>query len=191
MAREYIFNLLQPLKTPKTYWDKIYDWIVSRARVVILIVEIMIVVGFVAKVVVDNVGKNRAQVYEDLKSEIDLVASNNEAGFRTIQTKDVEYKKLWMNSSTYDAVLGELTSYIDFNNTISINIDELNLTISGFQALEDINSLETNMKNSPNYSEVLTNLSLSQQDIQDNYAQFTINATLTTDAIKRIPIALQ
>lgn len=186
--RQYIFNLLQPLKTPKTYWDKIYDWLIMRARVVIIIVEILIVVGFVGKIVVDNIGKNREQVYDDLRSQIDIVASSNEATFRTIQTKSDEYLKLWENSSQYGDVMEELSGYINFNTTTSITIDGYSLTISGFQALDEIDRLENNMKNSPNYSEVLTNLTLNEQDIQDNFGQFTINATLTEDSLKRVPI---
>ena len=190
MARKYVFNLLQPLLEPKTYWDKIYDWLLTRARVIIIVVEIAIIIAFGAKIVVDNIGKNREQTYDSIKTEVDVVSANNESKFRQIQLKEVEYRKIWTNANLYQLVLEELNTYIEFNNSISITLDQDNLTVAGFQDLDMVNDLETSMKVSDTFVDVLTTLNLNEQDIIDNFGQFTITTKISEEVNQRIGLTL-
>ena len=38
-------NLLKPSFSPKTTWDKIYDWVFNAGRYIIVIVEIVVLVA--------------------------------------------------------------------------------------------------------------------------------------------------
>jgi len=49
------FNLLKPQKTPPTLWEKIYAWVLGTARIIVIIVEIIVVFSFGARIAVDTI----------------------------------------------------------------------------------------------------------------------------------------
>jgi hypothetical protein len=185
MARKYIFNLLQPLRPPRTFWDKVYDWIVSRARIVLVVLEIILVVVFLSKVIVDNQGKNLEQQYDRLFTQMDELSVTYEDEFRDTQAKEIEYRKIWSNVTFYSEILRELDTYTDLQAGISTSIGDGQIIISGSDFLSNINLLELSMKNSNTFNDVLLTLNQNEQNITEGTGQFTITAFLDEDLSSR------
>lgn len=187
MATQRTFNLLKPLPPPKTLWDKIYDWIVSRARVIVLVVVIAMAIIFVIKVGVDTDGKNKMREIETLQSQLQQFATNDEPRFREIIRKEDNYIKLWNTSPAYASVLAEVYSYISNNlSDIQIRIDGDKVSISGNEGLDQLLSLEVAMRTSETFSDVrFDTLTLSKEDIDKGTGQYIIIATISSDKLLR------
>jgi hypothetical protein len=172
------FNLLIPLEPPKTYWDKIYDWLLSRAKVIIMVIEVLIVITFFSKVLVDNYGKNLKQQYNKIKTEID-VESKNEIEFRAYQQKEIDYKNLWDYSNQYSVVIAEVYSYLSPNAEVAVQIENNKITINGYLSLTESKDLEERIKQSETFQNVVADLSVESADIETNQGQFNITAEVS------------
>src|SRR5690348_13957537 len=127
MAEKRIFNLLKPVEAPTTAWDKVYDWMIGKARIIVFVTELIIAASFIAKVVVDTNAKNKDSQITTLSGQLQLYAPTLEPQFRTIQTKSSDYMNLWKNSSSYSAVINEVFSYIQNQSAeLSMSIDKNN-----------------------------------------------------------------
>jgi hypothetical protein len=188
--KEYIFNLLKPVELPKTSWDKIYEWLVGKARIVILFVEILIITAFISKVIVDNIGKNKEKEYENLAIELKFYEQKYESTFRKLQRKDIEYKKLWGGSKAYSTIINEIFSYIpNPNDQVSVSIDGDRVTIFGYEDLNQLRTLESSLKSSANFSDAfIDRLSLEQQDVLDGSGQYILTAIIKPENLKRASI---
>jgi len=184
------FNLLKPLEEPKDYWDRIYEWLTTRAKIVVLFVEILMVVAFVLKITVDNIGKNGEQEYEKLNIEATLLSTQYENEFREIQRNEIEYKKLWRNGSGFADILEEVDSYIENVGTdFSIKVDTDRINIFGYQDLESLRQLENSLKTSPTFSGAfIDDLSLRGEDVAENSGQYILTAIIKPELVKRSPI---
>lgn len=140
------FNLLRMQLTPPTAWDKIYQWMVGTARVIIIVVEIIVVIAFGARVVVDTIAKNLDEKIERRDAELAAFRST-ELEYRNIQQKTALYRELWTQSSDlafyFDYINNLVRNYIGLI-TISLSNEEVN--ISGELPLSDVGILEEKMK---------------------------------------------
>lgn len=151
-----VFNLLSPYQSPPTTWDKIYDWLLGRARIVMLIAEFAVVISFVLKVAVDTEAKNLNEEIETNNFELQQYAATIEPQIRLIQLRAQGYKNLWENSSAYSAILNEIYSYFpNLSANIVVRITGSEVTITGDGNLIDFSRVETQMKNSDTFSEVV------------------------------------
>lgn len=178
--RKRIFNLLKPVEPPKTVWDKIYDFILYRARIVIQLTELMIVFAFGGKVVVDTVAKNMDQQIETAQQQLQFL-STLEPQIREVQRKDNLYKNLWRQSYSYTEVFNEVMSYIvNPGAEIVISIKTDTVTISGTDDLSALQILEDKMKTSSTFRNVfITNLTLQPTEISQAKGQYALLATIT------------
>jgi hypothetical protein len=174
------FNLLTPLEPPKTYWDKVYEWLVSKAKIVLMIIEVLIVITFFSKILVDNYGKNLKQQYNKIKTEID-VESGNEAAFRKYQQKETDYKKLWDYSTNYSLIIAEIYSYLATNAEVSVLIEGNKITINGYLPLTESRDLEDQIKSSATFQNVVADLTVETADLESNQGQFIITADVTKE----------
>lgn len=179
-----IFNLLKPEAPPITVWDKIYSWIVSRARVVILVAEVLIVLAFFSKVFVDTQAKNKQRDLDKLIQESNLYAATIEPQFRQLNRQDTDYKKLWNKSSNYSEIINEIYSYINNpSSEVTIRIDKNKVSIFGTEDLDDLSSLENSMESSPTFSSAyIDTLTLEQQEIEQGVGQYVLVATIGEDS---------
>lgn len=179
MDSDIKFNLLKPVEIPKSSWDRIYEFIMTRARFVLLVIEIIIIVLFFAKVVIDTTEKNSRQAFEEIQFDLRALELNYDAEFRELQARQTDYFKLVDRTSDYSSVLTEIFSYVpnpSFN--FSIRIDGKNLTILGYDNLNDLRNLENRMKASPSFRDVAINLNLEQRDIESGLGQYVLNAII-------------
>lgn len=174
-----IFNLLKPAEEPRSVWDKIYDWVLSRARIVILITELLIAVAFVGKVIEDTGAKEKDKQIALLQSQLTFYSSK-EPVFRDFQKRTSEYNQIWSTSNEYKKILDEVYSYIPNQGAeLSIKIEKNNLTVLGYDDLTAVKELETAMKASPTFSSVIIdNLTLEQKEVLQQKGQYVLVATI-------------
>lgn len=183
---EKFFNLLEPVIPPKTFWDKIYDWFMTRARVVMIVVEVIVVLTFVGKIAIDNIGKNKMNELEKIQLELRPLEISNEAKFRDIQVRGEDYKKLWNKSSAYSEIISEIFSYINHSvDTLSIRIDKNSIIILGYEDLNALQSLETQLKSSPTFTNAMISINLEQRDVASDSGQFSLTVTIDDKNIFR------
>ena len=171
-----VFNLLKPLEPPLSLWDKIYNWILKRARVVILVAELIIVVAFVGKVIEDTNARNKDKQIENTQNELRFYSAEIEPGIRKIQTLSNNYMILWNNSSSHKKILNEIYSYIpNLSSELTVKIDGNKVSIFGYSDLSAIRDLENSLKNSDSFSVVyIDTLTLEQQEIIENKGQYVL-----------------
>jgi len=181
MEKNRIFNLLKPVQPPPTFWDKTYDWILGKARVVILITELLIVFAFVAKVVVDTQARAKDEEIATLRSELGFYASQREPIFRDIQRRDSSYTRLWKNGAKYTDVLDEVYSYIQNPGIqLTVSAEKNRISILGYDDLSAVQNLETQLKASSSFSSVFVDtLSLEQKEVLQSTGQYVLVATLS------------
>lgn len=183
MAKPRIFNLLKPIKPPPSLWDKIYDWLIGKARVVIILVELLVVTAFVLKVIEDTNAKNKDKEIERLATELSFYATEAEPAFRDTIKKADAYLELKNQSSRYSKVLEEVFSFIGLDQpSVNVRITGNRLVIVGYDNLSSLRTLEESLKTK---SETLDrnsvkvgNLSLDQEDIQAEKGQIVLEANL-------------
>jgi hypothetical protein len=180
MSRAVTFNLLKPLLPPKTAWDKIYDWVLGRARIVILITIILIALAFIAKVVVDTDAKNKDKSIDTLTTRLQFYATSSEPVFRTFSAKTDNYVKVWNGSSGISSAVTEIYSYIpDQNADITIKVDGDRVSIFGTENLDLLRQLESDLRASETFSSVVfSNLTLDRPNIESEEGEYVVLATI-------------
>lgn len=177
--RKRIFNLLKPVEPPKTIWDKVYDFILYRARIVILITELLIVAAFGGKVIVDTVAKNLDQKIATEQQQLEFL-STMEPTLREIQKKDTLYRNLWKQSYSFNEVFDEIMTYfVNPSAEIAISFQNGNVAVSGTDDLSSLQILEEKMKTSATFKNVyIANLTLQQTEISQAQGQYALIATI-------------
>ncbi|MBD3280531.1 hypothetical protein GF389_03335 [Candidatus Dojkabacteria bacterium] len=171
------FNLLKPQKTPPTLWEKIYSWVLGTARIIVIIVEVIVVVAFGARIAVDTISSRLDKEIEKQQNTLGAY-SESEQRFRTIQARTREYENIWEVSSNYAEMLFEIENYLLANFTdLSIEVSENELRISGEGDVGKISTLEDSLKS----SEYLRNVEvydLSAEEEGSRRSSFGIRAII-------------
>ncbi len=188
MAKSVTFNLLKPLQPPKTAWDKIYDWIVDKARIVVLVTIILIAAAFVAKVVVDTDAKNKNKQIDALNQRLSFYSAEVEPRLRLLATKTDVYQKIWNGSSDYAPIIKEIYSYVDNPGAdLTIKAADGKVSIFGTEDLTLLRHLEESLRNSPSFTSVnFGNLSIDGQDVQNAKGEYSVTAVIKN--VKRTQI---
>jgi hypothetical protein len=186
MASDKSFNLLKPIEPPKTYWDKIYDWILTRARIVLLIVVVIIIGTFFAKVAVDNIGKNKIQQFTSANNKLLGLSTQYEADFRRTQFKNDEYLKLWNGSSAYAQILDEIYAYLpNPSNQFSVTIADNTILITGSDGSAELELLEDLVKSSETFNSESFRVTREQREVEQETGKFILEATISEDFLTR------
>lgn len=191
MAEKRIFNLLKPVEPPTTAWDKVYEWLLGKARIVVLITELIIAVTFVFKVIEDTAAKNKEKQIEQLSGELNIYTENLEPKFKAIQGKTSDYMFVWEHSSNYTPIINEVFSYIENPSVdLSVSVVKNIVSVYGFDELAILQKLENSMKNSPTFATVgIRDLSLDGDEVTANKGRYILEATLdkfSRDSISQV-----
>lgn len=163
-TKKRIFNLLKPYKPPPSAWDKIYDWLIGKARIVMIVSEIAVAISFVGKVVVDVQAKNLDDVIKEKSFELAQYAPVIEPNLRGIQQKAATYATVWERSAAYNDVLKEVFSYIPNQAAdLTVRITDDDLTITGGDSLEALSQIEAKMKESSTFISSETKINLNSE----------------------------
>lgn len=148
------FNLLQDNITPPDVWDKVYGWVTSAGRIIVIIVEVVVVAAFVARIFIDTETK---RLQEELTQREITVQSYTqiESEILELQTKFTNYKAIWDQGSTYNVALVEV---LDESPSSASSFDITNsrsqLNLSGLARVSEVQDLESNLKESENFNSV-------------------------------------
>jgi hypothetical protein len=184
------FNLLKPIHPPKTLWDKVYDWVLNRARIVFLITEILIAIAFFGKVIQDTDAKNKEREIERLNGELAFYQTSLEPEFRLLHLKDQNYIAIWNASSDYSSVLNEIYSFFPSGvNNISIKIEGNKVSLVGNEDLSILLQIEAKFKASQTFVEnsaQINTLVIEKEEILEGTGQYVLSAILKD--VKRLEI---
>jgi len=177
------FNLLRSQLTSEDKWEKVYEWVNNTARIVIILVELVVVLCFGARVVVDRQAKNLEEVLD--RNVVILESLETvEKEIRQLQADLTSYNEIWDSSSNYAPFLEEVFNYnLALFDSYSISMDSKGkLRLVGKATRSEVSELENAMKSSPSYSLVqLSNYkpgeggdnSLGEFGIQADIREFT------------------
>jgi hypothetical protein len=149
MVKKKGFNLLKTQVEPQTMWTKLYRWTTTTARGIMVLVELIIVIAFGVRVVVDLQFKN---LNKDIasKEEIMSVLKESEGRLRSTQDRILLYEQLWNQTPYYSNV------YLEISKIVPLTVQELNVqilneevTVKGFTDTQTIADIESGFKNSP------------------------------------------
>lgn len=191
MSDDTFFNLLKPIEEPKTSWDLIYDWILGKARIVLLIIEIIMVLIFFAKVYVDNVEKNLLQEFDKAQLQLLSLEDKYEDEIIEFQNRVLGYGESWLNSAELSPTLREIMEYVgDPSDQFSITLNNNgNVQIAGYESLDKLRNLESDLKKSDSFTSVtVETLSLEQADIFDEMGRYSLKAIIDESISSRKPL---
>lgn len=179
-SEKRVFNLLKPVEAPQTAWDKVYEWLIGKARVVILVTELVIAVAFIFKVIEDTNAKNKEKQIEKLNAELGFYGKELEPIFRITQRKVADYVTLWNDATDYTEALQEVYSYISNpSSDITIRIDEGSVSVFGYENLAALEELESSLKGSATFSSVqVQQLSLEESGVIEDRGQYAVVAKI-------------
>lgn len=150
-----VFNLLKPYIAPPSGWDRVYEWLVGRARLVMVVVEILVVITFVSKVVVDTQAKALEDSIKVQDFQLRRFATSAEPALKSLQQRASGYVELWNNSSSYSGVLREINTYIpNPGASLAISVFNQEISITGADSFETLAQIEAAMKKSATFSNV-------------------------------------
>lgn len=177
--RKRVFNLLKPEKAPQSAWDKIYDWLVVRARITILVCEVIILIAFVAKVAVDIQTKDLNEALEAKSQVLAEFFGTVEGELRDIQQRSRVYQNVWEFSNSYAAILREINSYIANPGVeVVVALSGSNLTIRGDDNLQALQTIEAKMKSSPSFTDVKLELNTEGNQTSGTQGKYVISAKI-------------
>jgi len=179
--RKKNINLLQEKGAPATLWEKFYDWATNTCRIIVIVTELLVLGAFGWRFWLDR-------RLNDLKDDIELDGnvlkrlSNQEAEIRLLQDKMSTYEELWTGSSNLSPVVKEVNRYIpndidDLTFSLSEGKDGRILSISGEVERVEISSLENDLKDSDNFSDVALS-AIERKSESSNLYDFTITAKI-------------
>lgn len=179
------FNLLQDHTQPPDLWDKIYDWITKVGRVIVIVIELIVILSFGARIVIDTQTKALQEEVEQNAAVLDSLKSA-EADFRDKQARFGSYREIWNNSSTYqdiiDSALDEIPTQIE---GLNIRASGQTLSIQGTGANSNIERLENGLRNMEQLEEVRV-AELVAEDLAGtggNTSSFNITTLIREDLI--------
>lgn len=148
------FNLLQNNVRPPDAWDKLNDWVTNVGRIIVMIVEVVVIISFIARIAIDTQTKNLLEK-EEANSQAIVALKQRETKFRTQQAQFETYKQVWDTSSSYTAIITELDTLRPKSiDKLSVNIQGDLITFSGESTVTAIGEFENSLKSSDKYSDV-------------------------------------
>lgn len=153
-----IFNLLKPYTPPATGWDKVYEFIVSRARIVLLGVELVVIVSFVGKVVVDTQAKRLDDDIKLADRQLQSLQTTLEPSLKLMQDKAESYRRLWNESNYYTDASREINTILsNIGASLSVSISGDKVIISGQNDLAVLSQIEDILKRSNTFTGTVVN----------------------------------
>jgi|GEM_PF-6872076 len=143
---------------PATGWDKVYEFIISRARIVLLGVELVVIFSFVGKVVVDTQAKNLDDSIKLADRQLQSIQLVTEPALKLLQDKAEIYRRSWNESNYYSEVSREINtilSNIGASLTVSISGDKV--IITGQNDLAVLSRIEDILKRSNTFTGTVVN----------------------------------
>lgn len=148
------FNLLQDNTRPPDTWDKVNEWVTNIGRVIVMIVEVVVIISFGARVVIDTQTKNLLEA-EQSNSQSVAAFRNQELEFVDQQERFFTYKQIWNESSSYAGVIADISRLRPRSvQNLSFDMQGNLIVLKGQAAVNDVSSLENSLKTSTKFTSV-------------------------------------
>lgn len=186
------FNLLRAQIAPEDKWDKIYNWVNNSARVIVIFVELIVIVSFGVRVVIDRQARDLEEVLKANKLRLDNL-SETEQGIRDLQDETKSYKIIWDSSTSLAEYVEEVYDYNpNLFSVLSVSIDNDGfLSIGGTASRSDIGDLEVKMKASDSFSQVQLATFKPDGEGSDTLGSFQIEARISSHTRQTIGPPIQ
>lgn len=183
-----VFNLLKPKKEPPTAWDKVYGWMVTRARVIIIVLQVFIAIAFISKVVVDLQARTITEEIKRIDADIAFNFGSVEPRIRTLQQKSGAFVNIWKKSTSYTPVLKEINTYLNVNNPeLTVAFSDNTLTITGIANRNQVAEVEQAIKTSSNFLNVeLFEIKAEGNEVTQGIGGFGIRATINPTIVRKL-----
>jgi Tfp pilus assembly protein PilN len=148
------FNLLQDNTAPPDAWDMVYEWVNKVGRVIVIVVELIVILAFGIRVVVDTQTKTLIEL-EKQNSQRLAAFKQKELQFLDMQQRFNTYKQVWNVGSSYATVLTELNRVAPRNiEDLAISVKDNLITYKGLALTSNIGKYESSLKNSTSFKDV-------------------------------------
>jgi Tfp pilus assembly protein PilN len=184
-----IFNLLRPEAPPPSAWDQVYDWLLGRARLVMIVTQVLVGFVFIAKIAVDIQVKALDEQLEAKQAEVQFTYAQVEPKYLDLQEKSLAYVNLWTKSSDYKDILAEVMDLLDDpNGRYNVSISDKDVVISGFGSRSEISIIEAALKSSASLTRVeVSEIKSSAGELLAGTGDFAIRALIKDDFNREIP----
>jgi len=178
MAKELpkALNLLEPTVEPISTWDRIYEWVFSAGRYIIVIVEIVVLGAFVSRFIFDR-QNNDLKVSIESKVEMIKAQSETEKEIRGVQSVLGNISAMIEDqtemSSNVEDVLEKIPSEVTLLD-LSVNPDTVRLLCSA-PTYAVVEEMEDNFRQDSKYENVQVSLSKSGSETSTVEFSITVN----------------
>jgi hypothetical protein len=179
------FNLLQDNTAPPDMWDKIYEWVSKVGRLIVIVVEIIVIVSFAARVIIDTEASNLQEQEQTLSTNLTAL-KQSENNFRDMQDRFRTYKDIWGLASTYSEVITEVLDEQPSDvDELNFNVQGDTINFRGKASLNQIGQFEEALKDSETFNlvEVFEVESDSGENSGNAIASFGIRMVIRNDII--------
>ena len=182
MAKESV-DLLSSIQQPKTVWEKIFDWIFSVGRYLVVFVEALVLIAFISRFGMDRV---RNDLDKKITSSVRTLEFYEETG--KTDTVITSYyiqegaQTLIENQHKYSILLNDINDIFDGKASVaslSVQEDTVNITAST-ASVDELKVIEDAFRESSFFSNVSVDLNVrsGQNDIG---VSFGITAVISPD----------
>jgi len=167
-------NLLHETGKPVNTWDKIYTWVFAVGRYVIIGVELIVLLGFVARFSLD---RQRNDLKDSIDAKVGMLEAQTdvEANLRRVQATLASFSSMIENqkiiSTQFNKIQGKIPSDVDVS---SFSISQTSIGIScSAPSYEVVQGFESDLRDDPDYSSV--KISLKKSGSGDTTVEFDVS----------------
>jgi len=172
-------NLLEPVLEPEDTWTKVYNWIVSTGRILLILVAMLVLGVFFSRFVLD---KENNDLTDEINSNVNDILDNSvlrqeEIKFRNIQMFLMDVQSIKENQEINSTKVGSVLDTIpsDFNlKSFGYSNGSVNLVLQA-GSLEDVGQYTSDLNSNPLYDNVSSSVS---KEGQGAMIEFTVNFTV-------------
>jgi Tfp pilus assembly protein PilN len=171
-------NLLNPSGEPTSTWDKIYHWVFSIGRYVIVAVEALVIVAFISRFILDR--KNN-DLKKSLDAKVQILSEREEferkIGQLQVILNDISYleENQFEMSKKLQDTLNNIPSDVRVGNiAMTTGGVRMNCVAPDF---DTVNTMESEFKKDPAYTDVQINLTKGGEHAD---VEFSISVKFTS-----------
>lgn len=172
-------NLLQPSEEPVSAWDKIYFWVSTVGRYVIIVVELVVLIMFASRFMLDR--QNNDLIEEiDVKVKMLEAQKETETHLRSVQATLVNLTTLIEDQETLSPQLENLLDQIPSGIEVDdFSISQNSIGLNGRSPdYETVKELEVSLREDPSYDHV--SVSLKKSSSEHSEVSFEIQISFAT-----------
>lgn len=178
-------NLLTPVNTPEDTWERLYDWLFSVGKYILIGVQIVVLSVFVARFLYDRRNNDLTQEVNSLSATLaDDFFRNSEIRYnnwhRLFNDMNIISEEQPINSTVVASVIESVPSDVQLLDISYISGRvSMNLTAGDFQAIQRYESL---LKKNSNYDQQSLKVTLNKSGTEESNIDFSIAFNISEEA---------